>query len=322
MAARKGMLYIFLYNKWYFDELYDFLFVRPAHALGRFLWKVGDGKIIDGLGPDGIAARVLDATRGAVRLQSGYVYHYAFAMLIGVVALRHLVPVRGGAPMSHCPSLASSPSCRWSARCSFCCARGDARSASPAIARWVALIVTLADLCCRSTSGRSSTARRPAFQFVEQAAWLGGGITYHMGVDGISMLFVVLTAILMPFCILASWKSIENRVAEYMIAFLVLETLMIGVFCALDLVLFYVFFEGGLIPMFLIIGVWGGKRRVYASFKFFLYTLLGSVLMLLAILCDVSLRRHHRHRDAARHRAFPGRRCRPGCGSRSSRPSR
>ena len=88
MAARKGMLYTFLYNKWYFDELYDFLFVRPAKmARARFLWKVGDGLIIDGLGPDGIAARVLDATRGAVRLQSGYVYHYAFAMLMGVAAL-------------------------------------------------------------------------------------------------------------------------------------------------------------------------------------------------------------------------------------------
>ena len=105
-----------------------------------------------------------------------------------------------------------------------------------------------------------------------------------MGVDGISMLFVVLTAGLMPFCIAASWESIENRVAEYMIAFLVLETMMIGVFCALDLVLFYVLFEGGLIPMFLIIGIWGGKRRVYASFKFFLYTFVGSVLMLLAIM--------------------------------------
>jgi NADH-quinone oxidoreductase subunit M len=122
------------------------------------------------------------------------------------------------------------------------------------------------------------------FQFVEDMAWLGGGINYRMGVDGISVLFVLLTAFLMPFCILASWNSITERVAEYMIAFLVLETLMIGVFCALDLVLFYVFFEGGLIPMFLIIGVWGGKRRVYASFKFFLYTLLGSVLMLLAIM--------------------------------------
>jgi len=87
LAARKGMLYTFLYNKWYFDELYDFLFVEPAKKLGRFLWKVGDGRIIDGLGPDGIAARVLDATRGAIRLQSGYVYHYAFAMLMGVAAL-------------------------------------------------------------------------------------------------------------------------------------------------------------------------------------------------------------------------------------------
>ena len=124
----------------------------------------------------------------------------------------------------------------------------------------------------------------PAFQMVEKTEWLGSGISYHMGVDGISMLFVILTTFLMPLCILASWVSVEKRVKEYMIAFLVLETLMIGVFCALDIVLFYVFFEAGLIPMFIIIGVWGGKRRVYASFKFFLYTLLGSVLMLLAIM--------------------------------------
>jgi len=122
------------------------------------------------------------------------------------------------------------------------------------------------------------------FQFVEKHDWLGGAISYHMGLDGISMLFVILTTFLMPLCILASWEAITERVKEYMIAFLVLETLMIGVFCALDLVVFYLFFEGGLIPMFLIIGVWGGARRVYASFKFFLYTLLGSVLMLLAIM--------------------------------------
>ncbi|RWN33864.1 MAG: NADH-quinone oxidoreductase subunit M [Mesorhizobium sp.] len=122
------------------------------------------------------------------------------------------------------------------------------------------------------------------FQFVEKVAWLDSGISYHMGVDGISMLFVILTTFLMPLCILASWESIEKRVKAYMIAFLLLETLMIGVFCALDIVLFYVFFEAGLIPMFIIIGVWGGKRRVYASFKFFLYTLAGSVLMLLAIM--------------------------------------
>ncbi|HZH26690.1 MAG TPA: NADH-quinone oxidoreductase subunit M [Azospirillaceae bacterium] len=125
----------------------------------------------------------------------------------------------------------------------------------------------------------------PGFQLVERAEWLPGfGINYVMGVDGISVLFVLLSTFLVPICILASWESIESRVKEYMIAFLVLETMMVGMFCALDLVLFYVFFEGVLIPMFIIIGVWGGARRVYAAFKFFLYTLLGSVLMLVAIL--------------------------------------
>ena len=122
------------------------------------------------------------------------------------------------------------------------------------------------------------------FQFIERYAWLGGGIDYQMGVDGISVLFVVLTAFLMPICILASWQAITLRVREFMIAFLLLECMMIGVFCSLDFVLFYLFFEGGLIPMFLIIGVWGGSRRVYSSFKFFLYTLLGSVLLLLAMI--------------------------------------
>lgn len=124
----------------------------------------------------------------------------------------------------------------------------------------------------------------PGFQMTEKHEWLGTGISYHLGIDGISVLFVVLSAFLMPFCVLASWLSIEKRLKEYMIAFLILETFMIGVFVSLDIVLFYVFFEAGLIPMFLIIGVWGGKDRVYASYKFFLYTLLGSVLMLLAIM--------------------------------------
>lgn len=120
------------------------------------------------------------------------------------------------------------------------------------------------------------------FQFVEERTWLGG-LTYKMGVDGISVLFVLLTTVLMPIVILSCW-AVKDRIKEYMIAFLVLETLMIGVFCALDLVLFYVFFEAGLIPMFLIIGIWGGKDRIYAAFKFFLYTLLGSVLMLVAMI--------------------------------------
>src|SRR5476649_1820276 len=113
---------------------------------------------------------------------------------------------------------------------------------------------------------------KPGFQFEEKLAWIPSlNIGYHMGIDGISLFFVLLSTLLTPICILASWEAIQTRVKEYMIAFLVLETFMVGMFCALDLALFYVFFEGVLIPMFLIIGVWGGKRRVYAAFKFFLY---------------------------------------------------
>ncbi len=126
---------------------------------------------------------------------------------------------------------------------------------------------------------------KAGFQFEEKLAWVPAlNIGYHMGIDGISLFFVLLSTLLTPICILASWESVQVRVKEYMVAFLVLETFMVGMFCALDLALFYIFFEGVLIPMFLIIGVWGGKRRVYAAFKFFLYTLLGSVLMLLAII--------------------------------------
>lgn len=123
------------------------------------------------------------------------------------------------------------------------------------------------------------------FQFEEKGEWLSSiGLNYHLGVDGVSIFFVLLSAFLMPICVLASWNSVKTRVKEYMIAFLVLESFMIGTFCALDSVLFYVFFEAVLIPMYLIIGIWGGKRRVYASYKFFLYTLLGSVLMLIAVM--------------------------------------
>jgi NADH-quinone oxidoreductase subunit M len=151
-------------------------------------------------------------------------------------------------------------------------------------ARWVALWTTLVTFFVSIFLVTGFDKAIPDFQFVENHPWLGGVIRYHLGVDGISLPFVILTTFVMPIAILASFRAIEMRVKEYMIAFLVLETLMVGTFAALDLVLFYVFFEGGLIPMFLIIGIWGGKRRVYASFKFFLYTLLGSVLMLLAIM--------------------------------------
>lgn len=120
------------------------------------------------------------------------------------------------------------------------------------------------------------------YQLVEQHAWYGP-ISYKLGVDGLSLSLILLTTFLTPICLLASWNSIEKRVTEYVVAFLILETFMIGVFTALDLVLFYIFFEAGLIPMFLIVGIWGGKDRIYAAFKFFLYTLIGSLLMLVAV---------------------------------------
>src|SRR6201987_5958173 len=151
-------------------------------------------------------------------------------------------------------------------------------------ARWIALWTTLITFVVSLILVWRFDPAQPDFQFVEKAPWLASAITYHMGVDGISLPFLILTTTLMPLCIIASWKSITMRVREYMMAFLLLETLMVGTFCALDLVLFYLFFEGGLIPMFLIIGVWGGPRRVYVRFTFFLSTLLCSVLMLLAIM--------------------------------------
>jgi NADH-quinone oxidoreductase subunit M len=151
-------------------------------------------------------------------------------------------------------------------------------------ARMIALITTLVAFALSVHLWLSFDSGSADFQFVEKVNLFGGAFSWHLGVDGMSMLLVVLTAFLMPLCILASWEAIQTRVREYMIAFLALQALMIGVFTALDMILFYILFEGGLIPMYLIIGVWGGKRRIYASFKFFLYTLAGSVLMLLAML--------------------------------------
>ncbi len=149
-------------------------------------------------------------------------------------------------------------------------------------AKWVALIATTATFLVSLFLIAEFDPENTGFQFVEEREWLMG-LQYKMGVDGISILFVMLTTFLMPLTIAACW-DVKHRVKEYMIAFLVLETLMIGVFCALDLVLFYLFFEAGLIPMFLIIGIWGGKERIYAAFKFFLYTFIGSVLMLVAMI--------------------------------------
>ena len=162
--------------------------------------------------------------------------------------------------------------------------RGDEEVVA-ANARWTALWTTLVVLVLSLVLWVKFDPANAGFQFVESVAWIPqAGLTYKMGVDGISVLFVLLSTVLTPICILASWDSIKSRVRDYMIAFLVLETMMVGMFCALDFLVFYMFFEGVLIPMYLIIGIWGGPRRVYAAFKFFLYTLAGSLLMLLALL--------------------------------------
>ncbi len=180
--------------------------------------------------------------------------------------------------------------------------RGD-DAAAHRNAKWLALITTTATFVISLFVMFEFDPQDTGFQFVTEAEWLLG-LKYRLGVDGISILFVMLTTFMMPLVIAASW-NVDKRVKEYMIAFLLLETLMLGVFMALDLILFYLFFEAGLIPMFLIIGIWGGANRIYASFKFFLYTFLGSVLMLIAMVamfadagttciggCDVSLLNH------------------------------
>jgi NADH-quinone oxidoreductase subunit M len=159
--------------------------------------------------------------------------------------------------------------------------RGDDEAAQTN-AKWLALVATSATFVISLILLFAFDPRDPGFQFVEERPWILG-LTYKLGVDGISILFVMLTTFLMPITIGACW-NVTHRVKEYMIAFLLLETLMIGVFVALDMVLFYLFFEAGLIPMFLIIGIWGGKERIYAAFKFFLYTFIGSVLMLVAMI--------------------------------------
>ncbi len=161
--------------------------------------------------------------------------------------------------------------------------RGDSKE-TVQNARYIAFWTTAITFLVSLYAWHEFDPAKPGFQLVEQSNWFSTIILYKLGVDGVSFPFVLLTTFLMPICILASWRSITVRVKAYMICFLILETLMIGVFEALDILLFYVFFEGGLIPMFIIIGVWGHKRRVYAAFKFFLYTLAGSLLMLLGIM--------------------------------------
>ena len=150
--------------------------------------------------------------------------------------------------------------------------------------KYVALFITFSNFFLSLYLWKIFDPSISAFQFVENRIWIEGFINYKVGIDGISILFVILTTFITPLCIISVNSTITYRLKEFLIAILIMETLMIGVFCSLDLVIFYLFFEGGLIPMFLIIGIWGGNRRVYSAFKFFLFTLVGSVLMLVAII--------------------------------------
>ncbi len=149
--------------------------------------------------------------------------------------------------------------------------------------KYIALFVSISNLILSLYLWYLFDETSHNFQFVENLSWIGF-VNYKVGIDGISILFIILTSFISPLCIISVNNTIKNKLKEFLIAILIMESLMIGVFCSLDLVVFYLFFEGGLIPMFLIIGIWGGDRRVYSAFKFFLYTLLGSVLMLIAII--------------------------------------
>ena len=150
--------------------------------------------------------------------------------------------------------------------------------------KYVAIFSSLANFFLSIFLWYSFDVSTSEFQFVEERNWMEGFINFQLGIDGISILFILLTTFIAPICIFSGIHSIKFKLKEFLIAILVMETLMLGVFCSLDLVIFYLFFEGGLIPMFLIIGIWGGPKRVYSAFKFFLFTLLGSVLMLIAII--------------------------------------
>ena len=249
-----------------------------------------------------MSARVLDVTRSAIRLQTGYLYHYAFAMLIGAALFITWFMFSVGHAMNW-PILSVTTFLPLIGALFIMLVRGDDRS-SRGTARWVALWATLVTFAMSLVMVWRFDPSVAEFQYVEKHDWLGFA-SYHMGVDGISLPFVILTTALMPICIIASWTAIQKRVKEYMIAFLVLETLMIGTFSALDLVLFYLFFEGGLIPMFLIIGIWGGAAPRLCELQ---------VLPLHAARLgadaarhhgDVLGRRHDRHHDACCATGFP-----------------
>ena len=279
-----GPLYRFLYNKWFFDELYDAPSCARRCGSARLFWKGGDQRLIDGLGPDGV--RRARSTR-----PSGWCGCRPATSTTTPSSCCSASPPSCPTPsgpgialrIRHARSSPSSPSCRWSAPPFILVrARREPRRRARNV-RWIALFTTLATFALVGPAGAEFNPAQPASSSSRSIAWFARPQLPHGRGRHLAPLRPadrLPDAALHP----GGWKLDQERVLEYMIAFLMLETLVIGVFCALDLVLFYIFFEFGLVPMFLIIGIWGGPRRVYAAFKFFLYTLLGSVLMLAAIM--------------------------------------
>ena len=274
-------IYTLLDNKYYFDRFNDWFFAGGARALGALLSNVGDRTIIDGFFVNGAATRRRLASALLRHMQSGYVYHYAFTMIIGVFAL--LTLVRSLATATMMPYLSSrhlGPDRRRLAVLAV------GRDRDAALARWIALVGVRRRLPGDAAAVlRISTRHRPTCSSSKRATGFRASTSHYLlGVDGISMLFVLLNSLMTLFVVWAGWEVIEKRVAQYMAAFLIQSGLINGAFAALDGILFYLFFEAMLIPMYLIIGVWGGPNRVYAAIKFFLYTLLGSLLMLVALI--------------------------------------
>ena len=243
--------------------------------LGRLFWHGGDEGTIDRFGPHGAAVAVAARQPG----HGAPAERLSLFLRTGDAAwpdrrrdLGDLVGAMTGLPLL--TILIAMPLVGGGAR---------ACSSTRTRARWIALLATLLDLALSIYLWAGFDPNGPQWQFVEKVP-LGGGINWALGIDGIALVLIALTAFLMPICIGASWRAIDKRVPEYMAYFLLMEALIFGSFAAQDLFLFYIFFEGGLIPMYFIIGIWGGAERIKASYKFFLYTLFGSVLMLIAML--------------------------------------
>ena len=284
IAKAAGPVYAFARQQVLLRPLQRLVLRRRRAPRRRVPPDVGDATIIDGFFVNG-TAKVIGWSSALLRyMQSGYVYHYAFTMIIGVFAFLLLWYVRISLTrrqeqcrISHLPSGSrSSPAGRAVRRPGS--RRADSRVGSRLSARLVTFLVTL-PLWFQFKPGTSD------MQFVERGEWIPRfDIHYFVGVDGISMPFVLLNSLMTLFVVWSAWEAIQMRVAQYMAAFLIQSGLINGAFCALDGMLFYVFFEAMLIPMYLIIGVWGGPNRVYAAIKFFLYTLLGSLLMLVALI--------------------------------------